>query len=310
MIKNYKYIIVIAMIAIFLVLVLMSEKYSKEVKSSKKVVTLSTFILFDIAKHIAEDSLELVKIMPSGVDIHAFEPSPKIMAKVEKSNLLIYNGAGLEPWLASFNFKGKAISIANYIKLKHLADTGHDEHGAGCSHSEFDPHFWLDIDNMKKATDIITYEFITLEPKNKLLYLKNRDLYINMLENIHVLYRKKLTVCKGDTIITNHNAFSYLSDKYGFKISSLKGFSPDSSPSPKDMIRILKDINKSGVSVIFFESFSSSKSMRTLAEQANVTIDSLHTLGNITKEDVEMKATYETIMLQNLYKLSKVLECQ
>lgn len=318
MLKDYKYIIIIAISLMLIVLAITFNDKSQEPKPSKKIVSLSTFTLYDIAKHIAGDTLELVKIIPSGVDIHAYEPTPKTMVKVEKSNLLIYSGAGLEPWLSSFNFNGKTIEIANYIRLKHLSEDEHEDHeheshehsGHSCSHSSYDPHFWLDVKNMEEAANLMMYEFIRLVPKNKLLYIENRDKYIKMLKRIDNLYKEKLNSCSLDTIVTNHNAFSYLSDKYDFHVSSLKGLSPDSEPSPKDMIRIIETIKKHKTPVVFFEDFSSSKSMASLAQQANVKMDSLHTLGNITKSDVEMKYTYEDIMLNNLEKLSEALVCQ
>jgi len=317
--KNYIYIAFPIILALSLSLVFMFEDNEQESPDTKKVVSLSTFTLYDIAQHIAEDTLELVRIIPSGVDIHAYEPTPNIMAKVEKSNLLIYNGAQLEPWLGSFNFKHKAIEIADYISLKHVNNVNEDEHeghghhehhGNACSHSQFDPHFWFDVENMKDTAEIITYEFIRLEPNNKALYIDNKKKYLKMLDKLDGIYKEKLKTCTLNTIITNHNAFSYLSDKYGFKVSSLKGLSPDSEPSPKDVIRIIDAIEKLQAPIIFFEDFSSNKSMQELANRANIKIDSLHTLGNTTKKDAEQSLTYEDIMLQNLTKIQEALVCQ
>lgn len=314
--KKYIYIAFPIILASLLSLVFILEDNTQESSNTKKVVSLSTFTLYDIAQHIAEDTLELVRIIPSGVDIHAYEPTPRIMAKVEKSTLLIYNGAQLEPWLGSFNFKNKAIEIADYISLKHANNEEeneheHDEHhGGSCSHSQFDPHFWFDVENMKDAAEIIAYEFIRLEPKNKELYIDNKKKYIMMLDKLDSQYKEKLKTCTLNTIITNHNAFSYLSDKYGFNVSSLKGLSPDSEPSPKDVIRIIDAIEKLQAPIIFFEDFSSNKSMQELASRANIKIDSLHPLGNTTKKDTEQNLTYEDIMLQNLNKINEALICQ
>ena len=312
MIKNYKYSIAFIGIISLLTLFFILQKDKKESVNEKKIVTLSTFILYDVASHITEDTFELVKIIPSGVDIHSFEPTPKIMAKVERSDLLFLNGAGLESWLGLVKAKNKRVSIADYIQLEHLDEKEHEDeaHHDTCSDSKLDPHFWLDIENMKRAVDIMTYEFISLEPKHKFLYLRNRDKYIKTLEEIDSSYVKGLGECALNTIITNHNAFSYLSAKYNFNVSSLKGLSPDSQPSPKDMIRIMDTIHKHKVPVIFFEDFSSSKSMQGLAKQLNVGIDSLHTLENVTRDDVRMNSSYEDIMLQNLNKLRGALLCQ
>ncbi len=301
-------------ISILLISVLTSACENKKVnESSKKLVVVSTFILLDIAKHIAGDTLELVKIIPNGVDIHTYEPSPQTMAKVENSDLLIYSGAGLEPWLSSFNFKSRAVAIGNYIRLRSLDNNefdGHSHHDHQCAHSTLDPHFWLDVENMKRATDIMTYEFIALQPKYKDLYLQNRDEYLNMLIKLDKLYKQRLASCAIDTIITNHNAFSYLSHKYNFHVKSLSGLSPQSESSAKDIIRIINDVNNFNAPVVFYENFQSDKDMKSLANQTNVKIDKLHTIGNITKDDAENNITYNEIMQDNLQKIAEALVCR
>ena len=89
--------------------------------------------------------------------------------------------------------------------------------------------------------------------ENKDKYIKNRDNYIKILKNLDSLYKEKLKSCSLDTIIVNHNAFSYLSSNYDFHVKALSGFSPDTQVSPKDMIRIIDDIKEHKVSTIFFE---------------------------------------------------------
>ena len=299
-------------ISIFVIpFMFLSCSQEKTIKKSKPRVALSTFVLFDIANHIAQDKMELVRIIPAGVGIHSFEPTPQTIANIETSDLVLYNGAGLEPWLDSFTFKNRAVGVGNYIRLQHLTEEehSHDDHSA-CSHSKFDPHIWFDIDNMKQITQIIAYEFIALDPKNKTSYLDNREAYIEMLNRLDLAYKNKLQSCSLDTIVTNHNAFSYLATKYGFDIKTLSGLSPEAEVSPKDVIRVMKDIQTNNIDVVFFEDFGSDKAMKSLAKQVSVKVDSLHPLGNITKDDVAKNYTYEDIMLKNLEKISGALHCQ
>lgn len=302
-------------LSIFLVSFLFTAcSKTHEAKKSKALVSLSTFVLYDIASHIVDDTIELVKIIPSGVDIHSFEPTPKVMAQIEKSDIVFFNGAGLEPWISSFTFENKSVAIAEYIKLQSLsegeAEEHKHEHGEACLHGALDPHIWFDIENMKRTTEIMTYEFISLQPQHKDLYIENREKYIAMLENLDALYKSKLHSCALDTIITDHNAFSYLSSKYSFNVKTLSGLSPDAEVSPKDMIRIIKNVQEFKVPVVFFENFSSDKAMKSLAAQVNVSVDSLHPLGNVTKDDVVMNRSYEVIMKENLDKIAKALVCR
>ena len=50
--------------------------------------------------------------------------------------------------------------------------------------------------------------------------------------------------------------------------------------------------------------------MKSLARQANVKLDSLHPIGNLTKDDAKNNLTYNDIMLSNLDKISEALVCR
>ena len=290
-------------------------KLAQEEKQAKPTVALSTFSLYDIAKNISEDTIELVMILPFGVDAHSFEPTPKLMAKIMKSDIVIYSGAGLEPWTNSFEFKNRVIDMSKHVKLLN------SEHGS-CNHEEhnhhhhkgheeeMDPHYWLDIQNMIDATNLIAEEFSKLSKENEKLYRKNAQIYISELEMIDAEYKKKLKSCKKETIIVNHNAFSYLSKNYGFEVEALSGLSPEAEPSAKNMLKLIEHVKEHDLKVVFFESFVSDKAMKSIASEAKVDVDVLQPLGNITADEAEKKLSYKDIMLENLEKIIKALECE
>ncbi len=305
--KDFRNIIFVLIIATFLLEMYVSKK-DKELENQKPTVALSTFSLYDIAKHISNDTLELVMILPFGVDAHSFEPTPKLMAKILHSQLVVYSGAGLEPWTQSFEFESKVIDMSKYVNLLSLEKNSHHNHNH--NQSKIDPHYWLDIQNMIIATKLMTKEFINISPQNEEFYKKNRDKYIAVLESIDTKYKSGLQECKKDTIIVNHNAFSYLSKNYSFDVEALSGLSPDAQPSAKSMLRLIEHIDEHNISTVFFESFVSDRAMKSIAEEAKVDVDVLQPLGNITADEAEQNLTYEDIMLINLQKISKALECR
>jgi len=272
-----------------------------EVKMKPKVA-VTTFALYDIVKHVADDSVKIVNILPFGIDPHDYEPTPKLMANIEKSALVIYSGAGLEPWTHGFSFKNRVLNVSNYVQLR--------EFTSAHKHELIDPHYWLNFSNMKKATKKITAELIELFPQNEKLYKKNMNVYLQMLQKLDDKYTQTLKSCSLDTIITNHNAFGYLGDKYNFKVASVKGISPDAQTNAKTIIHLIKKIQEHNVSTIFFESFASDKAIKNIAKQTKAEVDVLEPLGNITADEAKRHVTYKIMMQENLAKLSKALMCQ
>ena len=309
--KNFKIIALVLVVGLALIqLFMLNKDVIKE--STKPTIAVSTFSLYDITKHIALDSVEIVNILPFGVDPHSFEPTPKLMAAIEKSALVVYSGAGLEPWIETIKFKNRAINVSKYVKLRDLGDEEfefHQHHDEQCAHNKLDPHYWLDFENMKKATLLITIELIKILPQNRDIYINNRDKYLLMLNKLDENYTKYLSNCRINTIILNHNSIGYLAKKYHFHAESLSGLSPQSHPTANDIKRIFEEIEADGVHTIFYENFISNKLMQGIAEDANVEVEVFQSLGNITADEAKLNTTYEEIMYLNLKKLSKALMC-
>jgi zinc transport system substrate-binding protein len=297
------------------VLLLTSISLAAEQKFNEKpTIAASTFSLYDIAKNIASDTAETFMILPFGVDAHSYEPTPKQMAKILKSDLVLYSGAGLEPWIKGFTFKNRSIDISRHVKLRELGkDDDHDDHDDYHHHhlnDKTDPHYWQDPHNMILAVEKITQELIALFPGNKELYIANRDGYVAMLKSLDEDYKRELFRCELDTIIVNHNAFSYLANRYGFHTEALSGLSPEAEPSAKNMIKLIKLIEEHKIETIFFEKFANEKTIKSIAREAKVSYDVLQPLGNITADEAQEKLGYEDIMRRNLQKISKALKCQ
>ena len=272
--KNLKIIGIILITAIAVLLFFISTNTTKP-KNQKPIVSVTTFALYDIVRHIGGNTVQTVHILPFGVDPHSFEPTPRLMAKIEKSALVIYSGAGLEPWTKGFHFKTKAINMSKYVRLRKLNANEHemhDHHDAECAHTMTDPHYWLDFTNMQRAADVITKALIKLLPQNSALYEQNKKRYIIMLQNLDKAYKKRLSSCKADTVVVSHNALGYLSRNYGFHVESLTGLSPEAEPSAKDVTRVMHDIQKDGVTTIFFEHFVNDKVIKRIAKDAHINL--------------------------------------
>jgi zinc transport system substrate-binding protein len=307
--KNIRLIALLLIVLFGAIFLLSSTKQKANMEVKKPIVAVTTFALYDIVKHIAQDSVEIVNILPFGVDPHSFEPTPRIMAKIEKSSLIIYSGAGLEPWTEGFNFPAKALNVSKYVKLRHLKKD--EKHSKNEHHHEgIDPHYWLDFENMKKATQIITKVLIQTFPHYEALYKKNEKSYLIMLDNLEKKYKEELSSCRLHTVVVSHNALGYLAQNYGFSVESLSGLSPEAQPSAKDVTRLMADISKDGIKRIFFEHFVNDNVIKRVAEDMNIALDVFQPLGNITKDEADAGLSYEDIMLQNLQKLKKALECK
>jgi zinc transport system substrate-binding protein len=274
---------------------------------NKILVTASIFPLYDMTKHIAGNKVDVMMLIPFGTDIHTFEPTPKDRVNLERSRLFIFSGKHLEPWASTFEHVNR-VDISHYVKLNLLGKS--DEHHSHEHHESYDPHYWLDIENMIRATEVIRDELSKIDPTSKEYFVANATTYTAQLKQLKTQYAKTLNTCKKDFIVVSHNAFGYLSQEYGFHVLSLSGFSTDALPSAQSIKNLINTVKEHNISTIFFEPFSSDRLMQTVANESNTTVGTLHPLANITFDEMAAQKNYITIMRENLQKLSTVLECE
>lgn len=310
--RNLK--IVLTLLPVIVILMVFSLKPTPIQHSSKPLVSTSNFAIFDVIQHIGGDKIELVSIIPFGVDPHSFEPTPKQVAKLEKSDFFFYSGDVLEPWADHLALKTKKIDVSKYVALKKFEDEDehegeHEDEHEHHHHGTYDPHYWLDIDNMKQVAQLVTEKLSTLEPKNKHLFEKNKLAYLKSLDQVDDIYKQSLLSCKQNTIIVTHNAFSYLAKRYDFEVESLTGLSTEAQPSAQDVKHIFQEIQDKNITVVFFEDFSNSKNIQTIADDLFIKVDNLQPLGNITANEHDQNLSYTDIMKINLEKIAEALQC-
>jgi len=305
--KKAGILIITLLIAIMIFVPSMEEK-EKSI-TNKPHVTVSTFALYDVSQKLLAGYADVNMLVPFGQDIHSYEMTPQDRIKIEKSQFFIYSGAGLEPWTDSFKLHPNAIDMSQFVRLRHAEEEQH-HHGEAYSNA-FDPHYWLDIDNMILITKKLQEVYVKAFPKEASKQIQhNATQYITMLKSIDALYKKRLFTCKHDEIIVSHNAFAYLASRYGFHVTALTGFSPDAMPSAKDLASLSDIVKEKGISVIFGEAYMSDTLMQSLARETGARVDTLQPLANITALEASEFNDYKLLMQLNLRKLYFAMECR
>lgn len=294
----------------------------KPKNDSQKITVVTTlFPLYDFAKNIGQDKVEVSLLLPPGVEPHAFEPKPSDIVKINESDLFVYTGKFMEPW-AEDVLKGisgkdvKNVDASIGIKLMKTEEredehvNGHEEEGIGHEHSGVDPHIWLDFDNSKIMIDNIARTMLEKDPANASFYQRNADDYKNKLVQLDNKFKLTLAKCESEEIVYGgHYAFGYMGEKYGLIYESAYGISPDSEPSAQDLVKLVEQIKKEKIEFVFSEELLSSKVAETLANETGASILLLNPAGNLSKEDFENNKTFLLIMEENLANLKIGLQC-
>ncbi|MGB5966241.1 MAG: metal ABC transporter substrate-binding protein [Sulfurimonadaceae bacterium] len=272
---------------------------------------MSTFALYDIAKRVGGNSVDVQMVIPFGVEVHSFEPTPKTIISIKKSALFFYSGAELEPWIIKLAEGENMRDMSKYVDLRETQDEneeheGHHHHGD----EAFDPHYWLDIGNMRLLTQKIALAFVKLDGDNEALYVKRAADYIEELSILEKAYQMRLQNCQVREVILHHNILGYVAADYNFSVAPLTGLSPDALADAQTMARLSTAIKEKGIQVLFFEAFVSDRLMQNLARENGVELDYLEPLANITAAQAQRGMSYTDGMYTNLDKLTHAMRCE
>ena len=300
-------ILVILLLAVFIGEMLMFEN-NTDTEEKRPFICVTSFPLYEISTKLLQDKADVIKLIPFGVETHTYMPSVKTMSTILKAELFIYNGLGIEPWIKKEY--DNALDMSTFVQLNenNTQCDEHEEHDAHHHDEDFDPHYWLEIGNMIKMTDVLKERLGEIFPKHKDLLEKNSKAYISELKKLDNEYKTRLGSCKRKEIVVNHNAFGYLASTYGFSTHSVTGLSPDEQVSAKKMKEITDLVKEEDIKIIFFESFVSDKIAQTISKETGASVQSLQPLANVTQD--EAKKGYVFIMQENLQKLSSAMECE
>ena len=68
--------------------------------SDKLTVVATLFPQYDFAREIAGDKADIILLLPPGMESHSFEPTPGDIITIHNSDIFLYTGDEMEPWVS------------------------------------------------------------------------------------------------------------------------------------------------------------------------------------------------------------------
>jgi zinc transport system substrate-binding protein len=282
----------------------------------RPLVITTFYPLHEFARAVAGDRMDVVTLVPPGVEPHDWEPAPQDVARVQAARVVVFNGAGLEPWIEGLvrDLPGAvAVDTTAGLALERrpaparageAAEAGADG-GAG-----IDPHVWLDPVLARAQVEAIRAGLATADPAGADTYAANARAYSARLDALHRAFEAGLRDCARREIVVAHAAFGYLARRYGLRQVALMGLAPEAEPSPADLARIVRFARSRDVQYIFVEPLVSPRLAETLGQEIGARMLALDPVEGLTPDDTAAGKSYITVMERNLQNLRTALACR
>lgn len=279
-----------------------------------RVVTTNQ-ILQDMVTHIGGDQVIATCLLPPGIDLHAFDPTPATVRTLVEADLLVINGYGLEaaldPILEHADYDGPVAVAASASRLLEV-DPGpepntpdrHDhDHGA------IDPHAWHDLRNAVTYAEVIRDALIAINPGARDTYTRLTDLYIRELRTLDTWARRLLfSLPEGRrSLFVSHQGLEYFGRAYGLNIVTLVGLSPYQEPDARQIGLIIEKLKAHEVAAIFVEVGANPGLINQIARESGIPISGALYTGTLGVGH-ELSATFGGMFRLNVIRIVRALQ--
>jgi ABC-type Zn uptake system ZnuABC Zn-binding protein ZnuA len=233
----------------------------------RAVTTMS--VLADMIRNVGGDRVGVENIIPLGAGPEDYQPTPQDARKIAAADVVFFNGHGLEAWLDNL-FESAARPGQPQIAVS----AGLPAIGADDEFPEGNPHFWLSAALGARYVDAIRDGLAQVDPAGATTYAENAETYrARLLALDDELKRQAAGIpATARKIVTNHDAFPYFAQAYGFTIVGDLLGNPESEPSAGDLARLVQAIRREHVKVVVAEAQFNPKLAQTLADEAGVKV--------------------------------------
>lgn len=277
-------------------------------EKDKPLVVTTLFPHYDFVKQIAGDLVDLKFLIGPGVNAHAYDPSAGDVITIFDSDLFIYTGEIMEPWIEESIVPNapEGFNALDLSKSVTLLATDHDHVEEEEEHEgDFDPHFWTLPSNAKAMVSAISIALISILPEYESALQQATSVYLAQLDELDEAWSDLVAHADQLTIINaGHFAFGYVSEHYGFEaVSPYEGYTPNAEPTQNNIIYLIDLMNTLGIKTVYYEELIDPKVAQSIAEPTGANLVILNAGGNISLDQFNQGVTFLDVMFQNIENL-------
>lgn len=232
----------------------------------KPNILTTTGMLKDAVVNLIGDQVEVTALMGPGVDPHLYQASPGDLAKMNKADVIIYNGLFLEGKLDGILKKlttsKNVINFSDGINREDLLGVVNAKYEGEI----YDPHIWFGIDIWKQGTVELGAKLSSTYPQFADEIAENQTSYLQQLDILKQELLEQISNIPIDKrlMVTSHDAFHYFGRMLAIRVEALQGISTATDFGLQDRKQLVDLIIEEDISAIFIESSVGDKPIKAI----------------------------------------------
>ena len=294
--------------------------------NGKLTVVATVFAEYDFLRNIAGDAINLEMLMLPGADLHAFDPSPKDIMKVQEADLFVTIGGESDAWADKIvdsidNAKLQTIRLMDCVdhvveeevvegmeveEHEHEEEADHEEHE---EEKSFDEHVWTSPKNAIQIVESLCDTLCKLDSANTETYKANAESYISKLEELDKEFTEIIeNGARREIIVADRFPFRYFADAYDLEYyAAFPGCSTQTGASAETIAFLIEKVKEDEIPVVFHMELSSETMCNTICDETGAKKAQLNAVHNISKQDFDKGIGYLELMQENVEVLKGAL---
>ncbi|WP_215451718.1 zinc ABC transporter substrate-binding protein AztC [Streptomyces sp. ATCC 21386] len=270
-------------------------------------VVVTTNILGDITQEIVGDEADVTVLMKPNADPHSFGLSAVQAGELERADLVVFNGLGLEENVLRHVDAAREAGVPTFEAGKAvdpLTFQAQDDGGPEDEAGQPDPHFWTDPDRVRKAAGLIADQVSEhVDGVDEKTIHANADRYDAQLADLTTSMEKSFDRIpeKRRALVTNHHVFGYLAERFGFRVigAVIPSGTTLASPSSSDLRSLTEAMRKAGVQTVFADSSQPTRLAEVLRTELDGQVRVVELYSESLTEKGKGAGTYLQMMRAN-----------
>jgi ABC-type Zn uptake system ZnuABC Zn-binding protein ZnuA len=269
-------------------------------------VVTSVSPITNIIRNVGGDKIDLVGLVPEGVNSHTFELMPSDVVKVNNADLVIIDGLGLETNVEDIaeeaRNKDPQLQVLKLGDNTITSDQWVFDFSFPEKKSDPNPHLWLNVAYAMNFANLTRDKLIEMDPQNAHYYTTNTDRYISLLKNLDkgIMQAVRTVPPENRKLLTYHDSWAYFALRYNMTVIGAVQPSDFGEPTTQEVARIIDQIRSERVPAIFASEVFPTRVVDQIAKEGNVTI-----VGTLSDDDLpgnpgNSEHSYVGMMLVNM----------
>jgi zinc transport system substrate-binding protein len=245
---------------------------------ARGTVAATVFPLYDLARRVAGDRLDVRLVLPPGLDPHDYDPRPRDVAGLQDAGLIFAVGLGLDPWAVGLA-RSAGAGESRVFELGPLMDPILAPPGLIRVEPLIDPHFWTDPVRARRAVDVIVEALSSLDPEGGPFYRERGGTLKQQIQALHEEVARDSETWTRRRVVTFHGSLFYFAARYGLQVVAVVQPAPGTEPTAQHMAAVVAELAGPPGAALFAEPQMDSQLARALAREAGVPVHEVDALG-------------------------------